>query len=79
VYRPRAISSAFRFDSVELPPECEALWMATAKPDKHRLLRGFAPASRRAQGAIPTIAWREMAGASNVYRHDYEDVALSYV
>jgi uncharacterized protein with HEPN domain len=42
-------------------------------------LRGFAPASRRAQGAIPTIAWREMAGASNVYRHDYEDVALSYV
>ena len=33
----------------------------------------------RAQGAIPTIAWGEMAGASNVYRHDYEDVALSYV
>ena len=27
--------------------------MATAKPDKHRLLRGFAPASRRAQGATP--------------------------
>ena len=27
----------------------------------------------------PSIAWREMAGAGNVYRHDYEDVAASYV
>jgi uncharacterized protein with HEPN domain len=23
----------------------------------------------------PEIAWKEMAGAGNVYRHDYEDVA----
>jgi uncharacterized protein with HEPN domain len=27
----------------------------------------------------PTIAWKEMAGAGNVYRHDYEDVAARYV
>jgi uncharacterized protein with HEPN domain len=27
----------------------------------------------------PAIAWREMAGAGNVYRHDYEDVAASFV
>jgi uncharacterized protein with HEPN domain len=23
----------------------------------------------------PDIAWRNMAGAGNVYRHDYQDVA----
>jgi uncharacterized protein with HEPN domain len=27
----------------------------------------------------PSIAWRQMAGAGNVYRHDYEDVAAQYV
>jgi uncharacterized protein with HEPN domain len=27
----------------------------------------------------PSIAWRDMAGAGNVYRHDYEDVAAQHV
>jgi uncharacterized protein with HEPN domain len=27
----------------------------------------------------PHIAWKEMAGAGNVYRHDYEDVAARRV
>ncbi len=27
----------------------------------------------------PAIAWREMAGAGNIYRHDYEDVAARRV
>jgi uncharacterized protein with HEPN domain len=27
----------------------------------------------------PDIPWREMAGAGNIYRHDYEDVAASRV
>jgi uncharacterized protein with HEPN domain len=27
----------------------------------------------------PSIAWKEMAAAGNVYRHDYEDVAASFV
>ncbi|MEI9899204.1 MAG: HepT-like ribonuclease domain-containing protein [Hyphomicrobium sp.] len=27
----------------------------------------------------PDIAWRQMAGAGNVYRHDYEDVAAQFV
>jgi uncharacterized protein with HEPN domain len=27
----------------------------------------------------PSIAWRQMAGAGNVYRHDYEDVAAQAV
>ena len=27
----------------------------------------------------PTIQWRAMAGAGNIYRHEYEDVAARYV
>ena len=27
----------------------------------------------------PSIAWKNMAGAGNVYRHDYKDVAVSFV
>jgi uncharacterized protein with HEPN domain len=27
----------------------------------------------------PSIAWRQMAGAGNVYRDDYEDVAAQFV
>jgi uncharacterized protein with HEPN domain len=27
----------------------------------------------------PSIAWKDMAGAGSVYRHDYEDVAAAYV
>jgi uncharacterized protein with HEPN domain len=27
----------------------------------------------------PSIAWKNMVGAGNVYRHDYEDVTASFV
>jgi len=27
----------------------------------------------------PTISWKQMAAAGNVYRHDYEDVAAQVV
>jgi uncharacterized protein with HEPN domain len=27
----------------------------------------------------PLIAWKQMAGAGNVYRHDYEDVAARFL
>jgi uncharacterized protein with HEPN domain len=27
----------------------------------------------------PHIVWKQMAGAGNVYRHDYEDVAAHFV
>jgi len=27
----------------------------------------------------PSIAWKNMAGAGNVYRHNYEDVAAKLV
>jgi uncharacterized protein with HEPN domain len=48
-----------------------------------RCLEIISEASRRLPDELkarhPTIRWREMAGAGNVYRHDYEDVAVSYV
>lgn len=48
-----------------------------------RCLEILSEASRRLPDELkvrhPSIAWREMAGAGNVYRHDYEDVAASYV
>jgi uncharacterized protein with HEPN domain len=48
-----------------------------------RCLEIISEASRRLPDDLkarhPAIAWREMAGAGNVYRHDYEDVAASFV
>ena len=44
-----------------------------------RCLEIISEASRRLsldlKSRRPTIAWREMAAAGNVYRHEYEDVA----
>jgi uncharacterized protein with HEPN domain len=48
-----------------------------------RCLEVISEASRRLPPDLkarhPSIAWRQMAGAGNVYRHDYEDVAAQYV
>src|ERR1700686_4568800 len=48
-----------------------------------RRLEIISEASRRLSSGLkarhPSIAWREMAGAGNIYRHDYEDVAASRV
>jgi uncharacterized protein with HEPN domain len=48
-----------------------------------RCLEIISEASRRLPEELkarhPSIAWKEMAGAGNIYRHDYEDVAASYV
>jgi uncharacterized protein with HEPN domain len=48
-----------------------------------RCLEIISEASRRVPEDVkarhPDIAWREMAGAGNVYRHDYEDVAARVV
>jgi uncharacterized protein with HEPN domain len=48
-----------------------------------RCLEIISEASRRLSDELkarhPSIAWKEMAGAGNVYRHDYEDVAAQYV
>jgi uncharacterized protein with HEPN domain len=48
-----------------------------------RCLEIISEASRRLPDDLkarhPSIAWRQMAGAGNVYRHDYEDVAAQFV
>jgi uncharacterized protein with HEPN domain len=48
-----------------------------------RCLEIISEASRRLPDEMkvrhPSIAWKEMAGAGSVYRHNYEDVAVAYV
>jgi uncharacterized protein with HEPN domain len=48
-----------------------------------RCLEIISEASRRLPDEMkarhPGIAWKQMAGAGNVYRHDYEDVAAEFV
>jgi uncharacterized protein with HEPN domain len=48
-----------------------------------RCLEIISEASRRLPEQLkarhPAISWRQMAGAGNVYRHDYEDVAAQFV
>ena len=64
----------------------------TAKPSRRtcglfyavtRCLEIISEASRRLPNELkarhPTISWKQMADAGNVYRHDYEDVAAQLV
>jgi len=48
-----------------------------------RCLEIISEASRRLPNELkaryPSVAWKDMAGAGNVYRHDYEDVAAKVV
>jgi uncharacterized protein with HEPN domain len=48
-----------------------------------RCLEIISEASRRLNDDLkarnPTIPWKQIAGAGNVYRHDYEDVAAQIV
>jgi uncharacterized protein with HEPN domain len=48
-----------------------------------RCLEIISEASRRLPDDLklrhPEIPWKQMAGAGNVYRHDYEDVAARFV
>jgi len=48
-----------------------------------RCLEIISEASRRLSNDLkarhPTLEWRQMAGAGNVYRHDYEEVAARYI
>lgn len=48
-----------------------------------RCLEIISEASRRVPEELkarhPTIRWKNMAAAGNVYRHDYEDVAAVFV
>jgi uncharacterized protein with HEPN domain len=48
-----------------------------------RCLEIISEASRRLPNELkarhPMIAWKQMAAAGNIYRHDYEDVAAQFV
>jgi uncharacterized protein with HEPN domain len=48
-----------------------------------RCLEIISEASRRLPDDLkarhPSIAWKDMAGAGNIYSHDYEDVASQHV
>ncbi len=48
-----------------------------------RCLEIISEASRRLPDELkarhPSVAWKNMAGAGNVYRHAYEDVAVSFI
>jgi uncharacterized protein with HEPN domain len=48
-----------------------------------RCLEIISEASRRLPDDLkarhPSIAWKDMAGAGNIYRNDYEDVAARHV
>jgi uncharacterized protein with HEPN domain len=48
-----------------------------------RCLEIISEASRRPPDELkarhPSIAWKDMAGAGNIYRHEYEDVAAQQV
>lgn len=48
-----------------------------------RCLEIISEASRRLPDEIkerhPEILWKEMAGAGNIYRHNYEDVATQFI
>ena len=48
-----------------------------------RCLEIISEASRRLPDELkarhPAIAWKDMAGAGNIYRHDYEEVAAQHV
>jgi uncharacterized protein with HEPN domain len=65
------------FDAATFQDDLRTVYAVT------RCLEIISEASRRLSDPLkarnPSIAWKRMAGAGNVYRHDYEDVAANYV
>jgi uncharacterized protein with HEPN domain len=65
------------FDRVKFQDDTRTIYAVT------RCLEIISEASRRLPESLkarhPSIAWKQMAGAGNIYRHDYEDVAARYV
>jgi uncharacterized protein with HEPN domain len=64
-------------DEFEFRGDLRAVYAVT------RCLEIISEASRRlpeeTKARHPSIAWRNIAGAGNIYRHDYEDVVASQV
>jgi len=65
------------FDQAKFNEDARTVYAVT------RCLEIISEASRRLPDALkarhPVIPWKQIAGAGNVYRHDYEDVAARYV
>lgn len=72
-----AVHFAAGFDYEAFVADPRAVYAVT------RCLEIISEASRRLPDALkarhPSIAWKDMAGAGNIYRHDYEDVAAQHV
>ncbi len=65
------------FDRASFTQDIKTVYAVT------RCLEIISEASRRLSDDLkarhPAIGWKQMAGAGNVYRHDYEDVAAEFV
>jgi uncharacterized protein with HEPN domain len=72
-----AIEFAAGFDLDSFQNDTRTVYAVT------RCLEIISEASRRLPEEIkarhPSIPWRDIAGAGNVYRHDYEDVAARVI
>lgn len=72
-----AIRFADGFDRESFRRDTKTIYAVT------RCLEIISEASRRLPDDLkqrhPAIAWKQMAGAGNIYRHDYEDVAADLV
>jgi uncharacterized protein with HEPN domain len=72
-----AIKFSAGFDRGSFEDDIKSVYAVT------RCLEIISEASRRLPDDMkarhPAIAWKQMAGAGNVYRHDYEDVAAEFV
>jgi uncharacterized protein with HEPN domain len=72
-----AVQFTARFDYEAFVADPRTVYAVT------RCLEIISEASRRLPEELkarhPSIAWRDMAGAGNIYRHDYEDVAAQQV
>jgi uncharacterized protein with HEPN domain len=72
-----AVSFAAGFDYGSFQADLRTVYAVT------RCLEIISEASRRLPNDLkarhPSIAWKDMAGAGNIYRHDYEDVAARHV
>ena len=65
------------FDRASFKQDIKTVYAVT------RCLEIISEASRRLPNDLKTrhsaVGWKQMAGAGNVYRHDYEDVAAEFV
>jgi uncharacterized protein with HEPN domain len=72
-----AITFAAGFDDKTFQEDLRTVYAVT------RCLEIISEASRRLPDDLkarhPSVAWKDMAGAGNIYRHDYEDVAAQHV